>query len=62
MSKAQLKQAAKDGALVRLWRDDFESVGVVGYVLDVGPEFFLLALVGDDIRFLDINHDYRVAL
>jgi hypothetical protein len=51
MSKAQLKQAAKDGSLVRLYRDDLESVGVVGYVLGVGPEFFLLALVGDDIRF-----------
>lgn len=51
MSKAQLQQAAKDGSLVRLYRDDIESAGVVGYVLGVGPEFFLLALVGEDIRY-----------
>ena len=40
----------KDGSLIRFSRR-FESSRVCGYVLDVGPRFFLLAVVQDRIWF-----------
>jgi len=46
----QLRSAQRAGTLVR-FRRPFEDGFVHGYVLDVGPEFFLLALVSDQIRF-----------
>lgn len=46
----QLRSARRSGTLVR-FRRPFEEGSVHGYVLDVGPEFFLLALVSDQIRF-----------
>lgn len=42
----QLRSAVRDGRLMRLYRP-FEETCVRGYVLDVGPEFFLLSLVSD---------------
>jgi len=51
MSKSILERAAEEHTLVRLWRDDIEASGVTGYVVAVGPEFFLLSLVGEEIVF-----------
>jgi hypothetical protein len=47
---SQLADAKRKGHLIRLSRR-FEDSKVRGYVLDVGPKFFLLALVTDRIRF-----------
>jgi hypothetical protein len=46
----QLQAAIESRALVRLGRK-FESGEIRGYVLDVGPEFFVIALVSDRIWF-----------
>jgi hypothetical protein len=40
----------RQGRFVRFSRR-FEESSVRGYVLDIGPRFFLLALVSDRIRF-----------
>jgi hypothetical protein len=45
-----LATALRDKTLVKFIRP-FEDGGVHGYVLDIGPRWFLLALVGDGIRF-----------
>jgi hypothetical protein len=45
-----LKQAQVNGQLIRLNRR-FERTHIRGYVLDIGPQFFLLALVSDRIWF-----------
>jgi hypothetical protein len=50
MSASQLRSAMRARYLVRFTRT-VEQGWVNGYVLDVGPEFFLLALVNDQIRF-----------
>ena len=55
----QLIDAASTRRLVRLSRR-FEKTAVSGYVLDVGPRFFLLLLVSDRIRF-DGFECFRVA-
>src|SRR5687768_12410261 len=47
---SQLRSAMRARRLVRFTRP-FELDSVNGYVLDVGREFFLLALVSDRIRF-----------
>lgn len=60
---SQLRRAKRSGLLVR-FRRPFEDGSVHGYVLDVGREFFLLALVSDQIRFngfqcfrtIDVRH------
>src|SRR5262245_51377382 len=46
----KLAAALGDKTLVKFTRP-FEHGSVNGYVLDVGPRWFLLALVGDGIRF-----------
>jgi hypothetical protein len=48
-SKA-LREAMHSGRFVRFYRR-FEDSSIRGYVLDVGPEFFLLSLVSDRVRF-----------
>jgi len=48
--RSQLIDAAKSRLLMRLSRR-FETTAVRGYVLDVGPRFFLLLLVSDRIWF-----------
>jgi|SRR5271165_76882 len=48
--RAMLVGAKTKGTLIRLTRR-FERSKIRGYVLDIGPEFFLLALVSDRIRF-----------
>ena len=53
MSKAtivQLKDAVRTRQFVRFSRR-FEDSSIQGYVLDVGPKFFLMALVSDRIWF-----------
>jgi len=48
-TKTQLKLAKRRRSLVR-FRRPLEPGTVNGYVLDIGPEFFLLALISDGIR------------
>jgi len=48
--KSQLALAARDRLLVR-FSSALERGAVNGYVLDIGPQFFLLALVSDGVRF-----------
>lgn len=47
---SQLSQAMRHGQFVRFHRR-FEKSTIHGYVLDIGPHFFLLALVSDRLRF-----------
>ncbi len=46
----QLALALRDKILVKFTRP-FEQGSVNGYVIDIGPQFFLVALVSDGIRF-----------
>src|SRR5262245_54591984 len=46
----KLAAALRDKTLVKFTRP-FEGGSVNGYVLDIGPRWFLLALVRDGIRF-----------
>jgi hypothetical protein len=48
--RSQLAVARRDKVIVRFTRP-FEQGSVNGYVIDIGPEFFLVALVSDAIRF-----------
>ena len=48
--RSQLTRARRDGLLVKFTRP-FESGSFEGYVLDIGPHFFLLALVNSEIYF-----------
>jgi hypothetical protein len=48
--RSQLALARRGKVLVRFTRP-FEQGSVNGYVIDIGPEFFLVALVSDAIRF-----------
>jgi hypothetical protein len=48
--RSQLALAVRDKALVKFTRP-FEDGSVNGYVMDIGPEFFLVALVEDASRF-----------
>jgi hypothetical protein len=54
----QLLAAHEDGLLVRLSRA-FEEIAIRGYVLDVGPKFFVLGLVNDRL-WLDGYECFRV--
>jgi hypothetical protein len=56
---SQLKRAMRDEGLVRFFRR-FEDHLIHGYVLDVGPKFFLLALVSDRI-WLDGFECFRIS-
>ena len=49
-SRSQLSEALRKGHLIRFSRR-FETSTVRGYVLDVGPRFFLLSLVSDRLWF-----------
>ena len=46
----RLEDAVRDHGLVRLSRR-FEGSAIRGYVLEVGPSFFLFALVSDRVHF-----------
>ena len=48
--RLQLASARREKVLVRFTRP-FEQGWVHGYVIDIGPEFFLVALISDAIRF-----------
>jgi hypothetical protein len=48
--KSQLVAASRKKILVKFTRP-FEEGSVTGYVMDVGPKFFLVSLVSDAIRF-----------
>lgn len=58
-ARTELTAARNDRRLVRFSRR-FEESAVRGYVLDVGPKFFLLALVNDRI-WLDGYECFRIA-
>jgi hypothetical protein len=47
---SKLATALRDKLLVKFTRP-FDDRAVNGYVLDIGPRFFLMAMVGDRIRF-----------
>ncbi len=49
-ARSQLAQALRERRLIRFSRR-FEDSPVRGYVLDIGPRFFMLALVSDRIWF-----------
>src|ERR1700683_2645561 len=53
MAKQTSSKLAKalDGKLLVKFTRPFEYGWVQGYVLDIGPRFFLIAIVGDDIWF-----------
>jgi len=44
-------QEAHEYAVIIQFETRFEPGAVNGYVLDIGPEFFLLGLIDDNIRF-----------
>lgn len=48
-SNEMLRQACEDAVLIKFWNPHDEG-STHGYVLDIGPKFFLLALIGDDMR------------
>jgi hypothetical protein len=48
--RSQLASALRDKVMVRFTRP-FERGSVNGYVVEIGPEFFVVALVTDGIRF-----------
>lgn len=69
---SKLQAARRDKLLVKFTRP-FEDGSVNGYVLDVGPRFFLVGLLGDGMRFdgfgcfrlsdvrkLEVPHPYAV--
>jgi hypothetical protein len=43
-------RATESREIVKFWVP-FEEGSTTGYVLDIGPEFFLLLLIDDDMRF-----------
>ena len=49
--RAELRQAAEQRTLVRIWRAGLEPGSFSGYVAHLGPEFFLIWAVGDYIGF-----------
>jgi len=49
-SNALLTEAMHEKLLVKFW-SPFEPGSTQGYVLDIGPRFFLLGFVDDNIRF-----------
>lgn len=49
--RAELRQAWTERTLVRLWRAKLEPGSFSGYVAHLGPDFFLLWVVGDYIGF-----------
>jgi hypothetical protein len=49
-TSSKLAVALADKLLVKFTRP-FEPDSIKGYVLDIGPRFFLMAIVGDRIRF-----------
>ena len=49
-STAPLTEAMHHKTLVKFW-SPFEPGSTQGYVLDIGPRFFLLGFVDDEIRF-----------
>jgi hypothetical protein len=48
--RSLLRQALREKLIVR-FSNPYESGWTHGYVLDIGPEFFLLALIGEDMAF-----------
>lgn len=49
-SNSLLTEALYSKTLVKFW-NPYDSGSTQGYVLDVGPHFFLLGLIGEDVRF-----------
>src|SRR3954468_2810042 len=47
---SQLKDALRTGQFIR-FSQRFEDLPIRGYVLDIGPRFFLMALVSDRLWF-----------
>src|SRR5215471_587713 len=53
-TRSQLAKARRNNLLVK-FASRFDEGSVYGYVLDIGSQFFLLALVSDEIRFNGFN-------
>jgi hypothetical protein len=49
--RAELRQAWLTRSLVRLWRGRLEPGSFSGYIAHLGPEYFLMWVVGDYIGF-----------
>lgn len=49
-TNTMLRQACEDAVLIRFW-NPYDEGSTHGYVLDIGPKFFFLALIGEDMRF-----------
>lgn len=47
---AKLKDALCNAIIVRFW-NPYEQGSIEGYVLDIGPKFFLLGLIDENRRF-----------
>ena len=46
----QLAEALSNKLLVKFW-NPYDPGSTQGYVLDIGPQFLLLGLLGEDVRF-----------
>jgi hypothetical protein len=49
-TNSQLAEALCNKLVVRFW-NPYDSGSTRGYVLDIGPRFFLIALIDGDIKF-----------
>jgi hypothetical protein len=49
--KNSLLAVALSRAIVVKFRNPYDPGSTHGYVLDIGPQFFLLGLIDEDIRF-----------
>lgn len=50
-SRAKLRTAQEQSALVRVWRSHLEAASFTGYVAGMGKEFFLMWVLADYIGF-----------
>ncbi len=50
-SKQTIEQAFREGALIRIYRDDLTDAYLTGYIAGCGPEWFALDLVDNSVRF-----------
>jgi hypothetical protein len=48
--RSQLNEALHNKLLVRFW-NPYDSGSTQGYILDIGPRFFLLGLIGEGVKF-----------
>ena len=49
--KRRVEYGAKQGCVVRVYREEVEDGWFTGYIVATGPEFFALEIIDDGIRF-----------